>query len=208
MTTGGGAPRQPAAFFAGRTGQWLAPPDGRVWWFDSGALCLDFGYTGDYGYGVPAWEQLHSAADLDTWLGERFGPPARSSTARDYREALRLREAITATARRATEGLPPTPAAVDVINDWAAHPAIPPHLPGGTHGPAPVAPAQMLATVAHDAIQTFTGPAGRVRECAAEDCRLVFLDTSRPGSRRWCSMSRCGGRAKARSHYARNHEDA
>ena len=38
---------------------------------------------------------------------------------------------------------------------------------------------------------------------AAEDCGWLFLDTSRSGRRRWCSMQSCGNRAKARRFYAR-----
>ena len=30
--------------------------------------------------------------------------------------------------------------------------------------------------------------------------RLLFVDQSRPGSRRWCSMQRCGNLAKVRSY--------
>jgi predicted RNA-binding Zn ribbon-like protein len=47
---------------------------------------------------------------------------------------------------------------------------------------------------------------GRVRECDAEDCNWLFLDRSRSGSRRWCSMKSCGNRAKARRHYRRRRE--
>lgn len=43
----------------------------------------------------------------------------------------------------------------------------------------------------------------RVRECNAGDCNWLFLDRSRAGTRRWCSMSSCGNRAKARRHYRR-----
>lgn len=43
----------------------------------------------------------------------------------------------------------------------------------------------------------------RVRVCAADTCRWVFVDNSRRGNRRWCDMSVCGNRAKARRHYAR-----
>jgi predicted RNA-binding Zn ribbon-like protein len=43
----------------------------------------------------------------------------------------------------------------------------------------------------------------RVRECDAGDCNWLFLDRSRSGARRWCSMSTCGNRAKARRHYHR-----
>jgi predicted RNA-binding Zn ribbon-like protein len=44
---------------------------------------------------------------------------------------------------------------------------------------------------------------GRVKICPADDCRWAFYDTSRNGSRQWCSMAVCGNRAKARAHRAR-----
>lgn len=40
----------------------------------------------------------------------------------------------------------------------------------------------------------------RVRACANAECVLWFLDTSRPGTRRWCSMAGCGNRDKAMRH--------
>lgn len=43
----------------------------------------------------------------------------------------------------------------------------------------------------------------RVRRCAADECRWLFLDTSRNRSRRWCDMRDCGNRMKARRHYNR-----
>jgi len=43
----------------------------------------------------------------------------------------------------------------------------------------------------------------RVRVCAADTCHWLFIDNSRRGNRRWCDMSVCGNRAKARRHYAR-----
>ena len=42
-----------------------------------------------------------------------------------------------------------------------------------------------------------------VRECAGAGCGWLFLDLSRNGSRRWCAMSDCGNREKARRHYQR-----
>ncbi|HEY3316696.1 MAG TPA: ABATE domain-containing protein [Bacillota bacterium] len=45
---------------------------------------------------------------------------------------------------------------------------------------------------------------GRVGLCADPLCGWVFLDTSRNGQRRWCSMDDCGNRAKARRHYDRS----
>ncbi|WP_344021310.1 CGNR zinc finger domain-containing protein [Pseudonocardia kongjuensis] len=43
----------------------------------------------------------------------------------------------------------------------------------------------------------------RVRRCAHDTCVLHFLDTTRNGTRRWCSMASCGNRSKSNRHYAR-----
>jgi predicted RNA-binding Zn ribbon-like protein len=40
--------------------------------------------------------------------------------------------------------------------------------------------------------------ASRIRICAATGCGWAFLDTSKNGTRRWCSMQICGNREKAR----------
>ncbi|MEO7887384.1 ABATE domain-containing protein [Polaromonas sp.] len=42
-----------------------------------------------------------------------------------------------------------------------------------------------------------------VKRCANDECRYLFLDDSKSGNRRWCSMASCGNRAKARRHYHR-----
>ena len=46
----------------------------------------------------------------------------------------------------------------------------------------------------------------RVRQCANPACGWLFLDNSKSGNRRWCSMSACGNRAKAHRHYLRQKE--
>lgn len=43
----------------------------------------------------------------------------------------------------------------------------------------------------------------RIRRCGGEACTLYFLDTTRNGTRRWCSMASCGNRSKSNRHYAR-----
>jgi len=48
----------------------------------------------------------------------------------------------------------------------------------------------------------------RVRTCAAPDCEALYLDTSRNRSRRWCSMEKCGARAKASAYYRRHRSEA
>jgi predicted RNA-binding Zn ribbon-like protein len=44
----------------------------------------------------------------------------------------------------------------------------------------------------------------QVKLCAGEACGWLFLDASRNQSRRWCSMSDCGNRAKAKRFYKRH----
>jgi predicted RNA-binding Zn ribbon-like protein len=48
-----------------------------------------------------------------------------------------------------------------------------------------------------------SGLYGKLRECGDRYCGWIFLDRSHAGCRRWCSMSDCGNRAKARESYRR-----
>lgn len=41
----------------------------------------------------------------------------------------------------------------------------------------------------------------QLRTCANPACGWLFLDTTRNGLRKWCSMSECGGRAKSKRYY-------
>ena len=44
----------------------------------------------------------------------------------------------------------------------------------------------------------------RIKECPAPDgCGWLFLDRSKNGTRRWCTMRACGNISKARRHYRR-----
>jgi len=68
----------------------------------------------------------------------------------------------------------------------------------------PTAPG-LLAPVLWSAADILVGPdSARVRECANHRCLWLFLDDSKNGSRRWCSMQMCGNRAKAQRHYLRS----
>ncbi len=51
-----------------------------------------------------------------------------------------------------------------------------------------------------------SGSMDRVRACAAETCRWLFLDTSKNHTRRWCEMKVCGNRMKARRFQARQRQ--
>jgi predicted RNA-binding Zn ribbon-like protein len=62
----------------------------------------------------------------------------------------------------------------------------------------------ILWPIAQSAAELLTSERIRsVRECWAETCAWLFLDESRNHSRRWCDMSVCGNRQKARRHYER-----
>jgi predicted RNA-binding Zn ribbon-like protein len=66
-------------------------------------------------------------------------------------------------------------------------------------------PVWMLAQAASDLMTSQD--LGRVRTCAAETCRWLFLDTSKNHTRRWCNMKVCGNRMKARRFQARLDEE-
>jgi predicted RNA-binding Zn ribbon-like protein len=186
------------------TGQWLVPNDGVRWWYDSGALSLDFAHTG-LENGPPAWEQLHSPDDLAAWLGDRFERLGDDTGDRDLADALSLRAAIYRLARTQVEGTQMRADDVDTLNLYAATPDIPPALDGGNRqaGRTRVRTGQALATIARDAVHLFGHAEGRIRECSADNCQLVFYDESRTNNRRWCSMQRCGNRAKVKAFRAK-----
>ncbi|WP_341952919.1 CGNR zinc finger domain-containing protein [Salinibacterium sp. TMP30] len=188
------------------TGQWFTSHTSRRWWFDSGARALDFAYTGAMGNN-PAWEKLHTPGDLASWLDERFDASDGTVTERDLTDARGLREAIASIASALSVDATPDPQQIDVINLFAATPDVPPRLAGGgmKAGRTTVRTGQALSTMAREAVFLFGAEQHeRIRECAADDCALVFYDESRSNNRRWCSMQRCGNRAKVRSHRARN----
>ncbi|MEU2626897.1 CGNR zinc finger domain-containing protein [Kitasatospora sp. NPDC007106] len=66
-------------------------------------------------------------------------------------------------------------------------------------------PAWLAGWLALDDYLQLLGTAPeRIRSCAGPHrLPLWFLDTSRNGMRRWCSMAECGNRAKAARHYRR-----
>ncbi|MET4638602.1 CGNR zinc finger domain-containing protein [Mycetocola sp. 2940] len=190
------------------TGQWFTSLDGTRWWFDSGSLALDFTYTGPLGVAEAATdspdETLRSPADLTSWLAGRL--PGTEAGDRDLADAVTLRGAIGRLALASSADDPANARDIDLLNLYAATPDIPPRLAGGTLQAGRTEPraAQALSTIARDAVALLSGSTpGRIRGCDAEDCDMIYLDTSRAGNRRWCSMQRCGNRHKVRAHRAR-----
>ena len=63
-------------------------------------------------------------------------------------------------------------------------------------------PEDLLAPLAHSVAMLFDHvDRGRVRKCG--QCVLHFYDTSKKGTRRWCSMQMCGNRLKVAAYAAR-----
>jgi predicted RNA-binding Zn ribbon-like protein len=68
---------------------------------------------------------------------------------------------------------------------------------------------QVLWPIVQSAADLVTSSeVSRIRECEAPDCNWLFLDRSRGGRRRWCDMSTCGNRAKARRYYERHRRNS
>jgi predicted RNA-binding Zn ribbon-like protein len=66
----------------------------------------------------------------------------------------------------------------------------------------PRRPEDLFAPLAHSAAKLFAEvDRNRVRKC--EQCVLHFYDTSKKGTRRWCSMQLCGNRLKVAAYAAR-----
>lgn len=199
------------------SGMVLRSHSGASYRFDPGALCLELLVTGGPG-AFRRFEVLHEPADLVAWAGRsRLTPtPALDVTERDVAYARRFRDALFRVAvARVCGGLPEFGVTgggredLDVINETAALPPLVPAIGDDGDGErrewAGVAGgAQLLSTVARDAVELLTGPyAERVRMCSGERCYLVYVDTSRPGRRRWCSMEHCGNLHKVRALRAR-----
>ena len=177
--------------------------------FLGGRACLDFTATLGERWGRQA-ERLRTPQDLASWLveaGLADQPPAASG--QDLAHARTLREAVYQAIKRRMAGQPPGPGHVAIINDWAGQPPPRTWLEADdgqlrTRRDAASA-AALMASVARDAVDLLGGPlADRIRECSAGDCALLFLDTSRAGQRRWCSMAACGARAKMAAYRARH----
>ncbi|KAF0848798.1 CGNR zinc finger domain-containing protein [Nocardia caishijiensis] len=169
--------------------------------FQTGRPCLDLAHTGGEDE-FAVWEIVHTPADLGHWLGVILDIPEIATDPADLPTFRTLRAALDRTARGAAESNPPHPTDIDTINTIARTPPLIPHLTpdASLTYPAPTAQAA-LSTLARDAIDLFASPlATRIRVCASDNCALLFVDASRPGRRRWCSMDRCGNLTKVRKY--------
>ena len=153
-------------------------------------------------------ELLAAAEAAQLAASWRKGAPAPLAL---YRRALALREALYRVFRSRIDGEDVPADALRIVNAaLAAAPSRDRIVSAGTEFGWSVAgrradAVDALAPIVWSAGDLLTSPrAHRMRQCEdAKGCGWLFLDASRGGTRRWCSMGGCGNRAKAQRHYLR-----
>lgn len=190
-----------------------------------GRLCLDFVNTvsgdrhdvprerlGDYG-ALLAWARQAGAltAEASARLREEaLRRPAEAEAI--HRDALLLREALFRLFLAGVESAEPRAADVALLSARLglalSHRRLERRegayvLAWEEAGDALDAPLWPVAASAADLLAS-PEERGRVRVCGlheTRECSWLFLDATRAGTKRWCSMKDCGNRAKARRHY-------
>ncbi|WP_234367524.1 CGNR zinc finger domain-containing protein [Streptomyces pluripotens] len=172
----------------------------------AGRLCLDFMRTLRLRGMEGATEELPTPEALAAWVAQLGPYPAGVAvpvpTQDVLRQARQLREAVYAllVAARGDSGPGGCPPGDRALLNQAA--AVAPPVPvldeGGLVTYTAADPVRaVLSDVARDALDLVTSAMlARVRACAGPRCAAWFLDTSRPGNRRWCSMDTCGNQSK------------
>lgn len=182
-----------------------------------GELFLDFANTVELTGGVPR-DHLPDGRTLHAWLNDRGLVSARTSPTSVARElpafrALRglVREI---TARQAAER-PPTQEQLRrlnaVLREGTHYHELRVDRDGGrfTVGQVGDERAQARAAIAGSLAHYLADhDLHRLRVCANDGCRWLFVDRSPAGRRRWCDMRTCGNRAKVARHRARRRAGA
>jgi predicted RNA-binding Zn ribbon-like protein len=177
--------------------------------FISGRLCIDFTQTGGETGKRAYWERFHQPSDLADWLAESpLQLQGIQVKPEEFEIGLFLREAIWRSAQAILQNKPPLSKDIEIINSVASVPDLAPQLLQNELKQvwrSPATATAALSTIARDTIDLFSGELrSRIRECANPNCRLMFVDASRPGKRRWCLMKRCGNMAKTSSYRQRH----
>lgn len=190
----------------------------------SGRLCLDFVNTLDPRIGPHSHDFLNSYSDLVEWghhveiLTEdeqqrlfRIAAQRLEQARNIFAEAVTLREAIYCIFFALVHATVPQRTDLDVLEAAFVHAMSHAHLAPTSKGLEWDANKDddnldsMLWVVARSAVELLTSEeVKKVKECPGlGDCGWLFLDTSKNGSRQWCSMQGCGSRSKMRRQYAR-----
>jgi len=143
-------------------------------------------------------ELLNTPADLDRWLiAANLAGSAPNATFDDLTTAHQLREAIYALASAQLSMAPDVSEARQALNRVASGSPATPVLRGDDTVELVGSAGALLTTLAREAVLLFGGrEAALIRQCASDTCTIFFIDSSRSGDRKWCSMSGCGNKAK------------
>jgi predicted RNA-binding Zn ribbon-like protein len=174
-------------------------------------LCLVFADTCYWRGTATPTDELREPEDLLRWAEKAARLPAAlvkrfDRSAALLTDAIRLRETIHRCFAATAAGHEPDETDLAALNAaLASAPARRQVRPGGWEVEAPEpSVGLLLAPVLWSAADLLVGrQLPRVRQCANPACGWLFLDDSKSGNRRWCSMSACGNRAKAHRHYQR-----
>ncbi|MGW2561672.1 CGNR zinc finger domain-containing protein [Streptomyces sp. NPDC001514] len=179
------------------------------WRFDSGRVCLDLAAMDLVAVGPEGPERL--ARWLLTAGLLPPGTPPEAVTAHWVRSFLELRDCVARLVHAQIDG-GTDDVTLATLNAFAAD-AAPPAVRAvrGDDGALVRAPlarpecAALLAAVARDALELLTDPVARarLRRCEGDNCRRVYVDTSRGRRRRWCSSEVCGNRERVARHRRR-----
>lgn len=171
------------------------------------ALCLDFANTVN-ARPVAQRDWLGSAEEARTWAAA-VGYSVTGVIAETELEGARwLREVVYRVFRPLAHGERPPADDLDHLVDTYAGALEQAVVRPGEDAYRLVWPQRdaldgLCGEVAASAVELLThGPLHRIGECPT--CGWLFLDTSKNGRRRWCSMAMCGSRDKARRYYARH----
>ncbi|GAA3059343.1 MULTISPECIES: CGNR zinc finger domain-containing protein [Actinomycetes] len=185
----------------------------RDWLFYGGSSALDFVNTlrdraTTPRETLPDAESLarwFSAAGIEGWTDTTSQPP----TPAEHQAALALRDAIDAVL---APGRTPTGEHVMLVNEHARRAPLrelrlddpTTVVVAGSGTAAGSGTGAALGALAQAAIEVIAaGELPWVKICAHTRCGLRYLDRSRGRRRQWCSMERCGNRAKAARHARR-----
>lgn len=177
---------------------------------------LDFINTNELARGRPV-DLLESTRSALDWLHEHLGidPAGVPESAAVLTRVVRVRSAFRELWDAAVEGRPADEAALRELNRVLRHRAL--LEVQANRSDAGATTYQLAQRTAGDpvdgALARLAEPLAlslgsadaisRLRTCADDGCRYVFVDASRTHQRRWCDMASCGNRAKAARHRAR-----
>lgn len=176
------------------------------WQLIAGDPVLDFVNTVDDRLGAQPVELLRVPGDLATWglaTGLLTAPPRALRGAGDeLGAARRLRAHLTSLLDALVSGEPPPSSDLRALAAAAAD-AFRAGTLGAEHGRVVWRwSGRSLASVRHrlaaSAADLLTGEQlSRLGRCPGDGCGWFFVDTTKRGNRRWCSMQACGQEAKS-----------